>query len=1361
MSDHQPWRLLQIDDDEDDFILTSSMLSRFQGRKVILEWASTFEAGHRQLVSNHYDAVLIDYDLGHHTGIELIREFVERGYPAPLILYTGRGSYEVDVEAMQAGATLYITKTEATPLLLERSIRYAIERKQIEAELRTTNERLIQELNERRRVEQTLEIANADAVNERNRLQAVMDTLPVGVAIANAQGGDIQANRGFEQVWGGPPPEAHTIRDYAVYKAWQPDTRQPLQPEEWASARAVKLGETVVGQFLEIERFDGSHAYVMNSAAPIRDAQGQITGSAVAIMDITALETTERRASMEREWFHTTLASIGDAVITADLQGKVTFLNPVAEKLTGWTNQEASGQRLESIFCIIDEYSRKPVENPATSVLRSNAVVSLANHSLLISRDGREIPIEDSAAPIRDSTGATQGVVMVFHDVADKRKAQRALQQSEALYRSIVSNLPNTGVCVFDRDLRCLAVDGKVLERLNLTPATMEGRTIGDVFPKDSVLLVEERCRRALAGETNGDETEYQGQALWTQYVPLRDENGQVEAALALLLDITERKRYEEARQAEREKLAYLASFPEQNPNPVVEVDPDGSVRYANPTALRLFPDLEELGAAHPWLADWPAFVQPFLKGEKDVITRDLTVGEHTYHQALYYFAQDGYIRIYSFDITERKQAGLALLRAKQEWEQTFDSVPDLIAILDDQYRIIRANAAMAERLGVTPDQTAGLPCFTCVHGTTYPPDLCPHTLTLRDGQQHVAEVHEDRLGGDFLVSTTPLHDEQGRVTGSVHVARDITELKRVEEALRQAKTDLELRVQERTAELEQANRTLEAEIGERRLAESALIAEQQRFNDVFDAMPVYLILLTADYHIAMDNRFFRERFGESRGRPCYEFLFNRSEPCETCETYNVLKTMAPLEWEWTGPDGRSYYIYDFPFTERDGSTLIMEVGIDITERKQAEAELEKHRCHLEELVKERTGQLEEINTLLVSEIADRQRVEAALRESEARLNRAQEIARLGSWELDLVADHLSWSDEVYRIFGLAPQEFDASYDAFLEGVHPDDREAVDAAYSGSLRDGQASYEIEHRIVRKSTGEVRTVRQKCEHVRDASGRIIRSVGMIHDITELKQAEQALQEHTAQLEVYADQLERSNQALQDFIFIASHDLREPLRKVQVFGDRLQSRYSQVIDSEGQDYVERMRQAAGRMQDMLDGLLVYSRITTQGRSFETVDLEQVAVEVLSDLEVRLTETDGRVELDSLPVIQADPLQMRQLLQNLIANALKFHRQDIPPQVKITGRISSADFVQVIIEDNGIGFEEKQVEWIFKPFHRLHGRSVYEGTGMGLAICRKIVEHHGGSISAASIPEAGSIFTVTLPKFQTQLKQPGSEA
>ncbi len=238
---------------------------------------------------------------------------------------------------------------------------------------------------------------------------------------------------------------------------------------------------------------------------------------------------------------------------------------------------------------------------------------------------------------------------------------------------------------------------------------------------------------------------------------------------------------------------------------------------------------------------------------------------------------------------------------------------------------------------------------------------------------------------------------------------------------------------------------------------------------------------------------------------------------------------------------------------------------------------------------------------------------------------------------------------------------------------------------------------------------------------------------------------------AELKSYAARLERSNKELQDFASVASHDLQEPLRKIQAFGDRLQSKCGAALDDQGRDYLERIRNAAKRMQVLINDLLTFSRVTTKAQPFVPTDLGATTREVVNDLEARIEEVQGRVELGDLPLVEADPLQMRQLMQNLIGNALKYHRRDVPPVVKVYSQPvadRARDQCQILIDDNGIGFEEIYAERIFTIFQRLHGRSEYEGTGVGLAVCRKIVERHGGSITARSTPGAGSSFIVTLP-------------
>ena len=235
-----------------------------------------------------------------------------------------------------------------------------------------------------------------------------------------------------------------------------------------------------------------------------------------------------------------------------------------------------------------------------------------------------------------------------------------------------------------------------------------------------------------------------------------------------------------------------------------------------------------------------------------------------------------------------------------------------------------------------------------------------------------------------------------------------------------------------------------------------------------------------------------------------------------------------------------------------------------------------------------------------------------------------------------------------------------------------------------------------------------------------------------------------------------ELARSNQELQQFAFIASHDLQEPLRKIKTFGSRLKVTCNDALTPQGKDYLERMQNAASRMQTLIEDLLTLSRVTSRGEPFVPVNLTQIAQEVISDLEIRIQQTGGIVEVEDLPTIVADPLQMRQLLQNLIGNALKFHRPETPPIVKIysqdaqfqSNQFLGSEYCQLVVEDNGIGFEQKYLERIFNVFQRLHGRSQYEGTGIGLAICKKIVERHCGTITASSQPGQGSDFIITLP-------------
>ena len=270
---------------------------------------------------------------------------------------------------------------------------------------------------------------------------------------------------------------------------------------------------------------------------------------------------------------------------------------------------------------------------------------------------------------------------------------------------------------------------------------------------------------------------------------------------------------------------------------------------------------------------------------------------------------------------------------------------------------------------------------------------------------------------------------------------------------------------------------------------------------------------------------------------------------------------------------------------------------------------------------------------------------------------------------------------------------------------------------------------------------------------DTAGKVAGLLALSEDITERKHAEEKLRH-------YADQLGRSNKELEEFASIASHDLQEPLRKIMAFGHRLQTTCGEALGEQGNDYVDRMRNAAERMQTLINDLLTLSRVTSMARPFKQVDLDKIANDVVSDLVVQIEQTGAEVEVGFLPQIEADPVQMRQLFQNLLSNALKFHRKGEKPVIAISGKIvemkdyqlpgvlPGEDACRIMVKDNGIGFSKEYAEKIFALFQRLHGRLEYEGTGIGLAVCRKITDRHGGIIVAKSSEGDGATFIVTLP-------------
>jgi PAS domain S-box-containing protein len=539
----------------------------------------------------------------------------------------------------------------------------------------------------------------------------------------------------------------------------------------------------------------------------------------------------------------------------------------------------------------------------------------------------------------------------------------------------------------------------------------------------------------------------------------------------------------------------------------------------------------------------------------------------------------------------------------------------------------------------------------------------------------------------------TLLHDPAGRVIGTLSTGEDVTERRAAEEALRAAHAELEARVAERTQDLEMFRRIVD----EMPVGVSVVRLVDPKDDESF----VYVTANDAN------NRFLRADYRKEAGRRVVDVRPQARATGLLPKLAQAVRDGAPLdmgEIHYPDMEGRPRWFRSrgFPLP---GHCLAV-IYDDITERKESELAVAQTNRFLDSVI-------ENIPDMIFVKDSEHLRF--------VRFNRAgEDLLGMGRDEL------LGKSD--YDFFPKDEADFFTGKDPEVLG-------------SGQLRD------IPEEPIHTRRG-LRWLHTKKIPIPDASGKPAFLLGISEDITGWKAQADVLSRAHDELGRRAAELARSNAELEQFAYVASHDLQEPLRKVRAFGDRLASRAGAALDEESRDYLRRMQSAAARMSQLIDALLVYSRVTTQGRAFVPVDLSKVAREVLGDLESRLQESGAHVDLGSLPTLPADPVQMRQLFQNLLGNALKFARPGQPPRVRIRAEPEGDDGWRVSIQDEGVGFDEQYTDKLFQPFGRLHTRTEFEGTGMGLAICRKIVERHGGTLSAQSRTGEGATFTVTLP-------------
>jgi PAS domain S-box-containing protein len=366
---------------------------------------------------------------------------------------------------------------------------------------------------------------------------------------------------------------------------------------------------------------------------------------------------------------------------------------------------------------------------------------------------------------------------------------------------------------------------------------------------------------------------------------------------------------------------------------------------------------------------------------------------------------------------------------------------------------------------------------------------------------------------------------------------------------------------------------------------------------------------------------------------------------------------------------------------------------------------------------------------------------EEALRAKENTLSESQRIAHVGSWSWDLPIGTAvcAWTPETYRIFGVSQDTFVPSAETFPSVIHPDDRAAMQAWTSACLA-GEEPPDLEFRGSLQDGG-VRYILGRGHLERDAQNKPVRMTGIAQDITERKRMTEALK-------LNVEKLARSNEELERFAYVASHDLQEPLRMVASFTQLLAKRYSGRLDETADRYIHYAVDGAKRMQQLIADLLAYSRVNNKELDLRQTGCEAVVLEAMRNLQVAIEESGASIDWDPLPALWVDQGQLTQVFQNLFANAIKFRQKKECPRIHISAVDSGAEWL-ISVKDNGIGIDARHAERVFQMFQRLHTRAEYPGTGIGLAVCKKVIERHGGKLWVESEPGAGSTFRFTIPK------------
>ncbi len=783
-------------------------------------------------------------------------------------------------------------------------------------------------------------------------------------------------------------------------------------------------------------------------------------------------------------------------ILRVDRQARIIFANDRALRFFGYSADELIGKHAVGTIIPATESSGRDLAEMVREIAK-NPDHFHANVNENTRKNGERVWLEWTNTGIYDDDGSLREFLAVGIDITERKKAETDVERLLAL----MDHNPSL-VFLKDEDGRYVYLN-KAYEKQFAVSTNWYGKTDFDLWPRESAELFRShdadvlrsgRLKQFLEDSQGLDGKRY----CWLcNKFPFTDSSGRKYVG-GIGIDATSRVSTEEALRAAKEK--YQRLFDTANDG-FWWSDGEGCITEANEgIAEMLGCHVEEVVGRH-----WKDFVYQDLESINRAEKRwaeskaggssrfdfrlkrndgtPLWVAVSRLHMLDEQGRHVGNLAAFR-DITEHRRAEEALRESEERANALIRYAPTGIYELDYSIPAITSvNEAMCALSGYSREELLS---------------TSPMALLTDESKQRFADRMRRKLAGEDIPDTADfqvikkdgevidvalnISFPQDKPNTAFVIGHDITERKRAEEALRESEST-------------------------RKVAE-AVETERQRLRDVLETLPALICLLTPDYHVAFANRSFREKFGESNGRHCYEYCFGLSEPCEFCESYNVLKTGRPHQWEWACPDGTIIAAHDYPFTDADGTPMILEMDLDITEQRKNEAELIRHREHLQELVQERTVQLENANVQLEVQMTEREQIEEALKESEERLRFVLQSCRIGAWDMG-IEDHATIrSLEHDRIYGYDEMLPEWTYEMFIDHVIPEDRVMVDTVYQEAI-ENQSSWSFEFRI-RRPDDQIRWIWATGDHKRGPDGATRRVAGIVLDITERKKAEAVAQ-----------------------------------------------------------------------------------------------------------------------------------------------------------------------------------------------------------------------------------------------------------